>query len=378
MSVDATGNPVLFCKSCDINFSPRDHVACTECVAKNRGNLHDMTIWTEYQNNLRNLALIQETLGRKENAEGHICVCVSCEEIKTCSIFSKRKCQEFRGWGTLSDWKNAHVGMVTRDITILDKHMWTNEECLQAQRVMREQDQGGEGKDGESGSRKKKKKKTLVDKEQEEKISDDIVRAVLNLRPGEEDTEGNESTITRQIEEKLEKSEGELLQYSSEIVSIHKSWIRIKKQTREYLEKFPHDQKLSVNVILADLYKESEFEQKIRHHLSVWTQSIIVWVIQCNQELDEISGIRENTSMEGYFSTQGISGDWYKCRVGQKLPIRRNGLAEAFEVDWADGDSRDRRKYRHQLRMSTEVREGETVCFETVECEGSWTGESRR
>ena len=141
-----------------------------------------MTIWTEYQNNLRNLALIQETLGRKENAEGHICVCVSCEEIKTCSIFSKRKCQEFRGWGTLSDWKNAHVGMVTRDITILDKHMWTNEECLQAQRVMREQDQGGEGKDGESGSRKKKKKKTLVDKEQEEKISDDIVRAVLNLR----------------------------------------------------------------------------------------------------------------------------------------------------------------------------------------------------
>jgi hypothetical protein len=253
--------------------------------------------------------------------------------------------------------------MVSRDIKILDNRMWTNEECLQAQRVMREQDQ-----DGGSGSRKKKKKK--MDK-QEEKISDDIVRAVLNLRPDEEDTEGseNESTITRQIEEKLEKGEGELLEYSSEIFSIHESWIRIKKQTREYLEKFPHDKKLSVNVILADLYKESEFEQKIRHHLSVWTQSIITWVIECNQELDEISGIRENTSMEGYFSAQGISGDWYKCRVGQKLERQsRNGLAEAFEVDWVDGDSRDKRKYRWQLRKSTEVREGETVCFETVEC----------
>jgi hypothetical protein len=37
-------------------------------------------------------------------------------------------------------------------------------------------------------------------------------------------------------------------------------------------------------------------------------------------------------------------------------------------VDWVDGDSRDKRKYRWQLRKSTEVREGETVCFETVEC----------
>ena len=346
-------------------------MACTECVGKNRGNLQDMTVWTEYQNNKIYVEHIQKELGRSTNAEGHICVCVSCEEIKNSLIFSKRKSTAFRGWGTLLDWKDAHVAIVTRDMTMLDKRMWTNEERHQAQYVMREQDQGGEGKDGgECGSPKKKKKKTRLDKEKEEKISDDIVRAVLNLRLGEEDTESseNESTITRQIEEQLEKREGELLQYSSEIASIHKFWIRIKKKTREYLEKFPHDQKLLINVILAELSKESDLDQEIRHHLSVWKQSIIGWVILCNQELDAVSGICENTSMEGYFSAQGISGDWHKCRVGLKLPIQKNGLSEAWQVDWDDDDARDKRKYRWQLRTSTEVQEGEVVCFETAEC----------
>jgi hypothetical protein len=69
---------------------------------------------------------------------------------------------------------------------------------------------------GVSWSPKKKSKKKKMDSanEDEDKISDDIIRAVLNRRLGEQDTESSEDQgeITKEIEVCLGKSEGELLQ----------------------------------------------------------------------------------------------------------------------------------------------------------------------
>jgi len=72
-------------------------------------------------------------------------------------------------------------------------------------------------------------------------------------------------------------------------------------------------------------------------------------------------GICEDTSMEGYFIPRGISGDWFKGRVVQKLPTRLNELVQVWEVHWADGDNRDTRKNRWQLRTSTEVVQGQDI-----------------
>lgn len=366
LSVDDTG-PVFECKRCAIHFSKHDHVACTECAQKNKRHLQDIDVWTERLNNKQYLELIQTHLGRSTSTDGHICVCVSCQEILDNSIFHRRKSGTFRGWATLLDWKDTQIALVTRDMSILDKRMWSDEERRKAQYVLCDQGQAGEGKGGgvfESSPKKKRKQKPLdSDNKDADKISDDIIRTVLNLRLGEQDTESseNESEITKEIEVCLGKSEGELLQYSSEIVSIHRSCVSVKKKTREHLEKFPHDQDFSLNGFLEELYKEPDLDHEIRQHLSVWKESIRVWVIQCNEELDAVSGICVNKIMEGYSRLKkgGISGAWVKCRVVQKLQARRHELVSPWEVHWDNGDTRDNRKYRWQLRVSNEVVNGD-------------------
>jgi hypothetical protein len=362
LSVDDTG-PVFECKRCEIHFSKHDHVACTECAQKNKRHLDDIDVWTEHENNKKNLELIQKQLGRKADKNGRICVCVSCQEILDNSIFHRRKSGLFRGWATLLDWKDAVIAFVTRSMSILDKRMWTEEERRKAQYVLCDQGQTGEGKGGGvSWSPKKKSKKKKMDSanEDEDKISDDIIRAVLNRRLGEQDTESSEDQgeITKEIEVCLGKSEGELLQYSSEIVSVHVSCVRVKKMTREYVEKFPHDQDFSLNGILEELYKEPDVDHEIRQHLSVWKESIRVWVIQCNEELEELKGICVDKIMEGYLRLRK-GGIWVKCRVVQKLQSRRHELVSPWEVDWGNGEKSDKRKYQWQLRVCNEVVDGD-------------------
>jgi hypothetical protein len=356
---DVTGAPVFECKKCNLKFSERNHVSCSECVG-NAAKLLERNVWADLVLNKKYVSKIQESL-KRNNTEGDVCVCVSCLEVIECSIFRRRRTATWLGWGYLLSWKNKVMDMVPRDLEKLSRYMWTNEIREQAQYGLCGE---GKGEGSASGVSKKKARKKKnhdednrgVDEDGDEvevdKICDDITRAVLNLNVTE-NIESSETEITRKIEEILKKNDGDLFSLSQPIAHLYKSCIQVKEVLQSYLRLFEHDQHLNLKGVTAELEKNSDLKKELDKNRPVWSSKIREWTIEFNTQLDseieEQEAISPNKVMMAYYKQQ----EWFQCTVVRRVDRRNDELSGMWEVAWHDKDRRDLKKFRWQLRNLT-------------------------
>ena len=339
LAVEKSGNPVFECKKCDLRFSERDHVACSQ------GSFLDTNVWNDFDVNQKLLKIIQVSLRNvtRDQDTCDACVCVNCLEVVEQKIFRSRKSSSFPGWGYLSVWKDNVVGIIPRDMCVLGRHMWTD--CVR--------DEAYYGL-VETGNEAKKKGTNTVDggnsTEVDNRIPEDIIRQVLSLGLNEEETDGSANEITRTIETRLGKSEGDLLQFTNSIAHLCKSSIQVKEVTQRHLQDLPYDlSRLTLTGVVSEVFKKQELKNEILKNRIVWESKIKDWIIEFNKELDGNVSISPNKVMMAFFRTRGHQ-DWYKCRVVRQDPCKKGDLAVRWEVEWEDGDSTDRMKYRWQFK----------------------------
>ena len=318
--------------------------------------------------------------------------CVSCVEILSNTVFSKRQSREFCGWGKLLDWKDGVVDQVRDNMTTISRHMW---DCQIERRALlpTDDDEGegevggngrpkkkGKGPEGEGevvesgGGRRSKKKKVKgkgsrrqedtddVDRgEDENTIPSHLVCMTLDFYQNIEDEEFSKiddlSEIIIQLEQHMNKTPGELSRWSDEIRAICKCVLQIKGVILVCVQNLqPHE-----TPTLNGMYKKIEtslgdhpsepfhnFKTDFRTHFKKW-------IIDVNKQLDDkfFEQNIDGTKMCG-FSKKTHPSELYECTIVSQLCRRDNEFAVPCQVRWKDGDTTGVRKFRWQLKPLTE------------------------
>ena len=133
---------------------------------------------------------MNQTLDTHRKPNDRCTCCVSCSEILSNPVFSKRISREFCGWGKVLDWKDTVVEQARDNMTTIHNHMWDSQiiqdALLPTSNNEGESEVGGNGRpkrkgktpDGEREEvpdRSKKKKVKGKGSRRREKDDDDVI-----------------------------------------------------------------------------------------------------------------------------------------------------------------------------------------------------------
>ena len=391
VAVDSTGDPLFKCDTHKMEFTRRDHVVCDECGGSSSRHTSD-NVWKLPQQQKQLSSLMNQTLDTHRKPNDRCTCCVSCAEILSNPVFSKRISREFCGWGKVLDWKDTVVEQARDNMTTIHNHMWDSQiiqdALLPTSNNEGESEVGGNGRpkrkgktpDGEreevpDRSKKKKVKgkgsrrreKDDVDEgtdEHENTIPRNLVEMTLDFYQNIKDEEyskiDNLSDIMIHLEKKTNVNPEELLGWSDEIRAIGNCVLRIKGVILTCVQNlYPHET-ATLSGMYAKIEKSLEdhpsepfhtFQTEFRIHFKTW-------IIDVNKPLDDkfFEENKDGTEMRGFWKKNGTSSlaELFECTLVSKLSPRHNEFAVPCQVLWKDGDNSSVRKFRWQLKPSTE------------------------